>query len=118
MKLDASEKRRTMAVVAYRGKHFQGYAVKTTQNNWVAVGALGMSWVKWNCLSLTDAQTWLRTTCYAGRFDLYSDAFDLNDIFEKLPPYQQPSITLDSFGSTIAAPTKLQASSMVYFTPT
>jgi hypothetical protein len=117
MKLDASQKRQATAVAAFKGREFTGYAVRTQTNTWIAVGALGISWAKWNCATLPDAQNWLRTTSYAARFDLYSEPSDLTKIIDKLPPYQQPSITIESFGGILDAPAKLSSQSMVYFTP-
>jgi hypothetical protein len=114
MKLNGSENRRTVALAAYRDKHFLGYAVKGREG-WIAVGALGMSWSKWKCATLIDAQTWLRTTSHSAKFEWYSEISDLAKVIEKLPPYDQPGITLESLGDGILMPMKLGQSAYVQF---
>ena|SRR5688572_26314565 len=115
MKLNGSENQRTVAIAAYRGKHFLGYAVKTRDRSWIAVAAIGMSWSKWKCSTVTDAITWLRTTTHAARFEWFSEITDLTEVIEKLPVYEQPGITVESLGDAVSLPAKLSSGGFVQF---
>jgi hypothetical protein len=116
MKLERSENRRTVAIAAYRNQHFLGYAIKGREG-WIAVAALGMSWSKWKCQNIVDAQTWLRTTSHAARFDWFSEIADLQKLFDKLPDYQKPGITLESLGEAAMTPLRLSSVPTVQFNP-
>ena len=79
------------AIAAYRGKHFQGYALRT-RDGWVCVVALGMGWTKLRAGGAEDARTTLRTTSHAARFEDFRDVDDLVGLINAMPAYQQPSI--------------------------
>lgn len=80
------------ALSAYRGRHFQGYAVRSAADGWVCVLSTGMSWSKSICRTFEDARTLFRTMSHVQRFDVYDDVDDLNAIIDALPPFQRPSI--------------------------
>jgi hypothetical protein len=95
MELNSQDNRRAVALAAFQGKHFSGYAVKTSEG-WTAVASLGMTWSKIKCATANDARVWLRTTSHAGRFDSYSGIDDLRAVINKLPEYARPAIEPES----------------------
>ena len=103
MKLLGHGKGRVVAIAAYRGSHFQGYAVRTAAT-WVCIASLGMSWSRLNCRTVEDARATLRATCHAARFESFDEIDDLRIILANLPPFQQPAITLEQIDGL---PTKL-----------
>jgi hypothetical protein len=95
MKPQSQFKGEGVALVAYRGHHFQGYAVKTSDGGWVCVAAMGMSWTRLPVRTAADAKGLLRTTSHAARFEHVRDVEELERMLAALPPYQQPGITPD-----------------------
>jgi hypothetical protein len=95
MQLNSQDNRRAVALAAFQGKHFSGYAVKTSEG-WTAVASLGMTWSKMKCASANDARVWLRTTSHAGRFDSFFSLDDLRKAIDKLPEYARPAIEPES----------------------
>ena len=84
-----------VAMAAYRGHHFQGYAVRTDAG-WVCVAALGMSCTKQTCRTLEDCRTMLRSMSHAGRFDDFRDIDAFTAVIRNLPPHQQLAISPES----------------------
>ena len=80
-----------VAIVAHRGKQFQGYGVRT-EDGWVCVASLGMNWTKLKCPTAEDCRVFLRTTCHADRFDDFRDIDALTALLRKLPPHAEPGI--------------------------
>jgi hypothetical protein len=80
------------AIAAYRGRHFQGYALRSPVEGWICVFSTGMTWSKSVCRTFEDARALFRTMSHAQRFDVYDDVNDVTTIIDALPPYQQPSI--------------------------
>lgn len=80
-----------VALAGYRGRHFQGYAVRVA-DGWTCVASLGMTWSKIHCRTAEDARVTLRTMSHASHFDMFRDVEDLIDVIGALPPYQQPGI--------------------------
>src|SRR5215210_5301598 len=81
----------TVAIAGYRGRHFQGYAIRTP-NGWTCVVSLGMTWSKFLVRSAEDARVTLRTMSHASRFEMFTDIDELIAVIHKLPPFQQPGI--------------------------
>ena len=79
------------AIVAYRGRHFQGYAVRSAEG-WICVFSTGLNWSKSICRTFEDARSLFRTMSHAQRFDVFDDVNDIATIIDALPPYQQPGI--------------------------
>jgi hypothetical protein len=99
MLLNSQENRRAVAIAAYQGRHFCGYAVKTDEG-WTAVAALGMSWSKLKVATANDARMWLRTTTHAGKFDMFSSITDLREVIDDMPEYNRPAIEPESIAGT------------------
>ena len=85
-------KTRKTALAAYRGRHFQGFAVRTGPDGWVCVITTGMSWSKMNCRTVEDARCHFRAITHASRFDVFDDLEALCAVVRALPPYEQPGI--------------------------
>ena len=103
MRLAGTEVNRANALVGTRGKHFVGYAVRTTEG-WVCVAQIGISWTRSTCRSQSDARTCLMATGHASTFEWLSSVDDLNALIIKLPPYAQPSILPDSIVGILSTP--------------
>jgi hypothetical protein len=82
---------RPVALAAFRGQHFLGYAVKSP-DGWTCVASIGMTWSKIRCRTMEEARSTLRTTSHASRFDTFLKLDDLTRLVATLPPYQQPAI--------------------------
>jgi hypothetical protein len=95
-----------VAIAAYRGKHFQGYALRSN-DGWVCVVALGMSWSKLRAATAEDARVTIRTMSHAARFDDFRDVDELVSRIDALPPYQQPGILPQQIGGFPAKLPKL-----------
>ena len=80
-----------IGLAAWRGKHFQGYALRTS-DGWVCVASLGMTCSRQKVRTADDCRTMLRTTCHASRFDEFRDFDSLKAVIDKLPPHAQPAI--------------------------
>src|SRR5215218_5187002 len=81
----------TVAIAAYRGRHFQGYALRVAEG-WTCIISLGMTYSKLQCRSADEARCTLRTMTHAARFEDFRDVDDLISTINKLPPFQQPGI--------------------------
>lgn len=101
MRLTGLDTSRANALIGTRGKHFVGYAVRTTEG-WVCVAQIGISWTRSTCRSQSDARTCLMATGHAETFEWLSSVDDLNVLLAKLPPYAQPSILPDSIVGIVA----------------
>jgi hypothetical protein len=91
MRLLGAGKGGVVAIAAYRGTHFQGYAVRTA-DNWICVCALGMGWSKLKAQNAMDARMTLRTTSHAARFDDFRDYDAFTATIAALPPFKKPGI--------------------------
>ena len=107
MKSLAQGKGRVVAIAGYRSQHFQGYAVRTN-DGWVCIASLGMSWTRLACRTIDDARALLRATCHAGRFEIFGDIDALRAALNNLPPFQQPAIMPDQIADIVRLP-KLSA---------
>lgn len=80
------------ALVAFRGRHFQGYAVRSKLEGWICIFSTGMNWSKSICRTFEDARTLFRTMSHAQTFDVYDSVEDIDTLIDSLPPFQRPAI--------------------------
>lgn len=82
-------------IVAMRGRHFQGYALRSRTEGWLCVFSTGMTWSKSSARTFEEARTLFRTMSHAQQFDVYDSIADLDAVLDKLQPFQRPSILPD-----------------------
>ena len=108
MALNGSNNARAVAVAAFRGKHFMGYGVKTSEG-WSCVASVGMGWSKHSCRSMEDVRCWLRMSTQATQFDLLASVEELEQVIGALPVYAAPAILPQDIRGVAAKLPKLQA---------